>query len=331
MSAEWARRFREILASADSTSELQMRAARLFFLAMHSTDLSDRFPEINHSYQLAISNPDERGKRRNFAMTIALINTFAPNLESLTESPPIFTFDVSPFYRGYQLSSPASIAKHAGALVLRLCLAFVYSIPHWPDAAVETLRELLTLQTLITFAVVLGLWVLSLLSGLGAVATAALTLYGLSAIWEDVKRLMPALSEFWQGARDAQNEGDLERAGAVLARLLVGGVVTAIELIITARAFRLARGLVERIKPPARLRQAHDRALREVETKRNARQKAAAAAETVIAGGRAEGAHTLRKDLPDIHPGAVAAGVVAVAGTVGLVTWALRSPAKGDV
>ena len=327
MSADWAKRFREIVASADSTSLLEERAARLFLLAMRSSDLSDRFPEIDHSYQLALANPDERGKRRNYAMTIALITTYSPTLETSAD-PAVFSFDVNVFYRGYQLSAPSSIPKHFGALILRMGLAFVYSIPHWPDAALETLRDLLTLQTLITFAVVLGLGVLALFSGLGAVATAALTLYGLSAIWEDIKRLMPVLTEFWQGARDAQSDADLERAGAVLARLLVGGVITAIELVVTARAFRLARGLVARIKPPARLRQAHDRALREVETKRTARQRVAAAADTLLAGVQAEGARTLRKNLTEIHPGAVAAGAVAVVGVVGLA-YAL-SDAKGE-
>jgi len=331
VSAEWAKRFREILASAESTAQIQERASRLFLLAMRSTEaeLLDRFPEINHSYQLALTNPDERAQRRNYAMTIALIITFSPNLESSNNDPSFFSFDVNPFYRGYQLSSPASIAKHGGALIIRLALAFLYSIPHWPDEAADKLKELVTLQTLITFSVVVGLWVLSLASGLGAVASAALTLYGLYAIWEDIKALMPLLTDFWRAARDAQNDADLGRAGAMLAPLLVGGVVTALEVLLTARAFRLARALVGRVRPPARLRQAHDRAMAELEAKRRSRPKAAAAAEAVLAGVQAEGARTLRKDLDSIHPGAVAAGAVAVVGTLGIAAWAL-SQSKGD-
>ena len=320
MAAEWASRFRAILASPDDAGQLRAQAARLFLLAMRSAKLADRFAEIQHWYDLGLQSQDERAQRRNYAMTIALITTYDPAIDSAGE-PTILDLDINPFYRGYRLTAPETILKHFGALVLRLCLTLLYSIPLWDDVAVEKLKELISLQGLITFGVLIGLWVLSLITGLSVVVSALLTLYGLYTVWEDVKRVLPDLRAVWDGARDATSDAELERAGQLLAPLLIGGVITALEVLLTAKAFRFARAVVSRVKIPGRVRQAHERALGALEERRSARQRASAAAEVAVGGLRAAGAAQVRKDLAGLSPGVVAAGAVGVVGAVGLAVY----------
>lgn len=328
MPSPLALRYRQILDGPQSAEALQEQALNGFLWAMRSNEarLSDELENLSHWFQRGQNSADAAGKRRNFAMVLAVLATVSPQTyeraqrESIS---PSLDLNQALFYRGFDRASPLSSGlRTLGAVSLRLAVAMARSLAKLDDATWEAAQRLLTVDSIKALAIVLAGWVLATVVGgpLGMAVNALLVLYGIAGLWEQVKVIAGELRDFWQTAYDAKNDADLDTAAEHFARALGGGLVTVLEVWITHRAFRAVETTIaRRVATPPRLRTEYERALREREARK--RSPVEQVVETVVSGARGEGAKKASEDLPTV--GAVGLGAVALVGTVALMGWAL--------
>lgn len=330
MASPWAVRFREILATAKTGDALQAEAETLLLLAMRSTEprLVDEIPNLTHWFRRGKESADEAGRRRSYAMVIALIETISPRTFAKAKrgvEVPGLDLNQSLFDRSFDPRSPFSTgARYLAAAALRLALAMVRSIPLLDDGIWEAVRRLLTLESIKALAVVLAGWIVATVVGgpLGVAVNAVLVVYGIAGLWEQVKLIAGSLRDFWQTAYDAKNERDLDAAAGHFARALGGGLVTVLEVWLTHRAFRAVETTIARRVPtPQRLKSEYERALKEREARK--RSTVEKVAEVVVSGARGEGMRKASEDLPTFA--VVGLSAAAVVGTVALMSWAAAS------
>ena len=336
MPSPLATRYRQILAGPQTADELRAQAVNALLWSMRSiglgeTRLRDERENLAHWFSLGQRSPDAAGQRRNFAMVLAVLATVSPQTferaqrETLS---PSLDLNQALFYRGFDPASPLSTGlRTLGAVALRLSVAMARSLSRLDEATWQAAQRLFTVDSIKALAVVFAGWVLATVVGgpLGMAVNAILVVYGVVGLWEEVKRFGDALRDFWQTAYDAKNDADLDAAAGHFARALAGGLVTALEVWITHRAFRAVETTIARRVPtPERLRVEYERALRERETKK--RTPVERIAETVASGARGEGMRRASDELPGAA--AVGLGVVAAVGTVALMGWALSDRAS---
>lgn len=330
MASPWALRFREILATSQTGDALQAEAETLLLLAMRSTErrLVDEIPNLTHWFRRGKESADEAGRRRSYAMVIALVETISPQTYAKAQrgvEAPGLDLDQALFYRSFDPRSPVSTGiRYLGAAALRLALAIVRSIPQLDDGAWEAFSRLLTLESVKALAIVFAGWIVATVVGgpLGAAVNALVLVYGIAGLWDQVKAIAGSLRDFWQTAYDAKNDADLDVAGGHFARALGGGFVTVLEVWITHRAFRAVETTIaRRVQTPQRLKAEYERALKEREARK--RSPVEKVAEVVVSGARGEGMRKVSEDLPTFA--AVGLSAAAVVGTVAFVSWAVAS------
>lgn len=333
MPSPLATRYRQILNGPQTAEALQAQAVNALLWSMRSSEtrLRDERENLAHWFSLGQRSPDAAGRRRNFAMVLAVLSTVSPATyeRAQRETLPVsLDLNQALFYRGFDPAAPLSTGlRTLGAVALRLAVAMARSLARLDEATWHAVQRLLTVDSIKALAVVLAGWVLATIVGgpLGMAVNAVLVLYGVVGLWEEVKRLSGELRDFWQTAYDAKNDADLDAAAGHFARALAGGLVTALEVWITHRAFRAVETTIARRVPtPERLRVEYERALREREARK--RSPVERVAETVASGARGEGLRRASDDLPGAA--AVGLGVVAAVGTVALMGWALADRAS---
>lgn len=333
MPSPLATRYRQILNGPQTAEALQAQAVNALLWSMRSSEtrLRDERENLAHWFSLGQRSPDAAGRRRNFAMVLAVLSTVSPATyeRAQRETLPVsLDLNQALFYRGFDPAAPLSTGlRTLGAVALRLAVAMARSLSRLDEATWNAVQRLLTVDSIKALAVVLAGWVLATIVGgpLGMAVNAVLVLYGVVGLWEEVKRLSGELRDFWQTAYDAKNDADLDAAAGHFARALAGGLVTALEVWITHRAFRAVETTIARRVPtPERLRVEYERALREREARK--RSPVERVAETVASGARGEGLRRASDDLPGAA--AVGLGVVAAVGTVALMGWALADRAS---
>lgn len=328
-------RYREILTSGTPTAELEQQASGLYLRAAQSSDgkLRDELDSLTHWLRLGQGGDEDKVRRRGFGMVIALITTLSPTLADEPGGPavPELSLDQALYYRGFEASSPLSTGvRHLGAAALRLLVSLLRSIRYLDDAAWAEFQRLLSLESMKTLGLVFAAWVAVTVVGgpLAAVANAALMAWGLSGLWEQAKSLSGALSDWWQTAYRATRDEQLDQAGEAFARAFAGGLITALEVVVTHRAFRTVEAQIARKVPtPQRLRSEYERAVKEGESqRRTTRERLSQVTEAVASGARGEGMRQAAKSLPDAA--LYAGGAAAVLGLAALTAWGL-SESKG--
>ena len=159
-------------------------------------------------------------------------------------------FDKGLFYRNFDPKQPvASGSRWFAALAARVALTTAESIKY-TDVKKQLL---LSASQLWVLGLLLAGWTaLSLIPATAALAdtiNAILLGVGLLSLAGQAEQIGRALSSGIRQAYAAQTEDDLERAAQALAPALTGSVVVAIELLVSAAAFRAAEAIVARRLP----------------------------------------------------------------------------------
>lgn len=140
------------------------------------------------------------------------------------------------------------------ATAQRMARSIAYSREHLTGAALETAASIFTTANLWALCILFAGWVIgTVVSGpIGIAANALLVAWGLYSSYEILTELFKNGKEWAVLCYEAKSEGDLKVAGAVFAKLFVGGLADILQVVILHRTFRALRSKINnRIPPPA--------------------------------------------------------------------------------
>ncbi len=229
-------------------------------------------------------------------------------------------------------SSPVSVgAQHLVAASSRIALSLVWSIRYLKQEAYEHLRALLTVDSLWSLCIVLAGWLIATAVG-GPVALAINALligWGLSSLWDQLGDVLKEIKSWILGAYNARNEQELTVASQHCAAALTAGGLTALELLVTHKAFRFAEGKIrERFRPPDWLGREYEAQVRAREQKKATTpiERLVETAQGAGSGARGRGMQQAANSLPT---GAlVVGGVVLTLGASAVLVWAVQEGNK---
>ena len=136
----------------------------------------------------------------------------------------------------------------------RMARSIAYSREHLTGAALETAASIFTTANLWALCILFAGWVIgTVVSGpIGIAANALLVAWGLYSSYEILTELFKNGKEWAVLCYEAKSDGDLKVAGAVFAKLFVGGLADILQVVILHRTFRALRSKINnRIPPPA--------------------------------------------------------------------------------
>jgi hypothetical protein len=140
------------------------------------------------------------------------------------------------------------------ATAQRMARSIAYSREHLTGAALETAASIFTTANLWALCILFAGWVIgTVVSGpIGIAANALLVAWGLYSSYEILTELFKNGKEWAVLCYEAKSEGDLKVAGAVFAKLFVGGLADILQVVILHRTFRALRSKINnKIPPPA--------------------------------------------------------------------------------
>ena len=140
------------------------------------------------------------------------------------------------------------------ATAQRMARSIAYSREHLTGAALETAASIFTTANLWALCILFAGWVIgTVVSGpIGIAANALLVAWGLYASYEILTELFKNGKEWAVLCYEAKSEGDLKVAGAVFAKLFIGGLADILQVVILHRTFRALRSKINnKIPPPA--------------------------------------------------------------------------------
>lgn len=140
------------------------------------------------------------------------------------------------------------------ATAQRMARSIAYSREHLTGAALETAASIFTTANLWALCILFAGWVIgTVVSGpIGIAANALLVAWGLYSSYEILTELFKNGKEWAVLCYEAKSDGDLKVAGAVFAKLFVGGLADILQVVILHRTFRALRSKINnRIPPPA--------------------------------------------------------------------------------
>ena len=140
------------------------------------------------------------------------------------------------------------------ATAQRMARSIAYSREHMTGAALETAASIFTTANLWALCILFAGWVIgTVVSGpIGIAANALLVAWGLYSSYEILTELFKNGKEWAVLCYEAKSEGDLKIAGAVFAKLFVGGLADILQVVILHRTFRALRSKINnKIPPPA--------------------------------------------------------------------------------
>ena len=140
------------------------------------------------------------------------------------------------------------------ATAQRMARSIAYSREHLTGAALETAASIFTTANLWALCILFAGWVIgTVVSGpIGIAANALLVAWGLYSSYEILTELFKNGKEWALLCYEAKSEGDLKVAGAVFAKLFVGGLADILQVVILHRTFRALRSKINnKIPPPA--------------------------------------------------------------------------------
>jgi hypothetical protein len=128
-------------------------------------------------------------------------------------------------------------------------------LPRAPGgAALETAASVFTTANLWALCILFAGWVIgTVVSGpIGIAANALLVAWGLYSSYEILTELFKNGKEWAVLCYEAKSDADLKVAGAVFAKLFVGGLADMLQVVILHRTFRSLRAKINsKIPPPA--------------------------------------------------------------------------------
>ncbi len=136
----------------------------------------------------------------------------------------------------------------------RMAKSIAYSREHLAGAALETAASMFTTANLWALCILFAGWVIgTVVSGpIGIAANALLVAWGLYSSYEILTELFKNGKEWAVLCYEAKSEADLKVAGAVFAKLFVGGLADILQVVILHRTFRSLRSKINsKIPPPA--------------------------------------------------------------------------------
>lgn len=140
------------------------------------------------------------------------------------------------------------------ATAQRMARSIAYSREHLTGAALETAASIFTTANLWALCILFAGWVIgTVVSGpIGIAANALLVAWGLYSSYEILTELFKNGKEWAVLCYEAKSDGDLKVAGAVFAKLFVGGLADILQVVILHRTFRALRSKINnKIPPPA--------------------------------------------------------------------------------
>ena len=151
----------------------------------------------------------------------------------------------------------ASIEEAKTAIVAtaqRMARSIAYSREHLTGAALESAASIFTTANLWALCILFAGWVIgTVVSGpIGIACNALLVAWGLYSSYEILTELFKNGKEWAVLCYEAKSDADLKVAGAVFAKLFVGGLVDVLQVVILHRTFRSLRAKINsKIPPPA--------------------------------------------------------------------------------
>ena len=138
------------------------------------------------------------------------------------------------------------------ATAQRMARSIAYSREHLTGAALETAASIFTTANLWALCILFAGWVIgTVVSGpIGIAANALLVAWGLYSSYEILTELFKNGKEWALLCYEAKSEGDLKVAGAVFAKLFVGGLADILQVVILHRTFRALRSKINNKLPP---------------------------------------------------------------------------------
>ena len=136
----------------------------------------------------------------------------------------------------------------------RMAKSIAYSREHLAGAALETAASIFTTANLWALCILFAGWVIgTVVSGpIGIAANALLVAWGLYSSYEILTELFKNGKEWSVLCYEAKSDADLKVAGAVFAKLFVGGLADILQVVILHRTFRSLRAKINsKIPPPA--------------------------------------------------------------------------------
>ena len=136
----------------------------------------------------------------------------------------------------------------------RMAKSIAYSREHMAGAALETALSMFTTANLWALCILFAGWVIgTVVSGpIGIAANALLVAWGLYSSYEILMELFKNSKEWAVLCYEAKSDADLKVAGAVFAKLFVGGLADILQVVILHRTFRSLRAKINsKIPPPA--------------------------------------------------------------------------------
>jgi hypothetical protein len=136
----------------------------------------------------------------------------------------------------------------------RMAKSIAYSREHLAGAALETAASIFTTANLWALCILFAGWVIgTVVSGpIGIAANALLVAWGLYSSYEILMELFKNSKEWAVLCYEAKSDADLKVAGAVFAKLFVGGLADILQVVILHRTFRSLRAKINsKIPPPA--------------------------------------------------------------------------------
>ena len=136
----------------------------------------------------------------------------------------------------------------------RMAKSIAYSREHLAGAALETALSVFTTANLWALCILFAGWVIgAVVSGpIGIAANALLVAWGLYSSYEILMELFKNSKEWAVLCYEAKSDADLKVAGAVFAKLFVGGLADILQVVILHRTFRSLRAKINsKIPPPA--------------------------------------------------------------------------------
>ena len=134
----------------------------------------------------------------------------------------------------------------------RMAKSIAYSREHMAGAALETALSMFTTANLWALCILFAGWVIgTVVSGpIGIAANALLVAWGLYSSYEILTELFKNGKEWSVLCYEANNDDDLKIAGAVFAKLFVGGLADILQVVILHRTFRALRSKINNKLPP---------------------------------------------------------------------------------
>ena len=142
------------------------------------------------------------------------------------------------------------------ATAQRMARSITYSREHLTGAALETAASIFTTANLWALCILFAGWVIgTVVSGpIGIAANALLVAWGLYSSYEILTELFKNGKEWAVLCYEAKTDADLKVAGAVFAKLFVGGLADVLQVVILHRTFRTLRSKINnKLPPPAEI------------------------------------------------------------------------------